>query len=88
MYRNIAENFGDVCKTEKFEKHLQAKCACQAVFVVVARQASMLDKQSLKCLPNTVCPFDRGMTNKWLILGLSLTNLAESGDLFFSVRQK
>ena len=48
----------------------------------------MLDKQSLKCLPNTVCPFDLGMTNKWLILGISLTNLVESGDLFFSLRQK
>ena len=42
---------------ETFQKHGQVKRACQAMFVVVAKRASMLDKQSLKCLPSNVCLF-------------------------------
>ena len=43
---------------EKFQKHWQAKCACQAMLVGVAKRASMLNKQNSKCLTNNVCPFD------------------------------
>ena len=35
---------------------------CLSSNVVVAKPASMLDKQSLKCLPNNVWPFGRGFT--------------------------
>ena len=45
-----------------FQKHWQAKCACQAMFVVVAKRASMFDEQNSKCLANNVCPFGRGFS--------------------------
>ena len=37
------------------------KCACQALFVVVAKLASMFDEQSSKCLANNVCLFGWGL---------------------------
>ena len=37
----------------------EAKCACEAMFVVVAKRASMFDKQSSKFLASNVCPFAR-----------------------------
>ena len=45
---------------KRLKKHEQAKCACQAMFVVVAKRASMFDEQSWKCLADNVCPFRQG----------------------------
>ena len=38
-------------------KTLTIKCVCQAMFVVVAKRTSMLDKQNSKCLSSSACTF-------------------------------
>ena len=46
---------------DKQKMFQEAKCACEAMFVVVAKRASMFDEQSSKFLANSVCPFGQGL---------------------------
>ena len=43
----------------------EAKSACQAMFVVVAKGTSILDRQNSKCLLSNVCTFGRSLTENF-----------------------
>ena len=50
----------DKQKCMTFQKHFQAKRACQAMFVVVAKRISMFDEQNSKRLSSNDSTFGQG----------------------------